>query len=126
MAEKVTSSTKQEKHPIGSLEEMSQRWQTVGGGGAKETKHSGDKAPKSFGVQTPEIQSALSPHGEKPRRQTVYLPLDLYRWIRHRAADTDQDISEVVVEALNLLRVSVGQEGVSVAAGQELTLSKGS
>ena len=112
MAEKVTGSTKQEKHPIGSLEEMSQRWQTVGGGGAKETKHSGDKAPKSFGTETPEIQSALSPHGEKPRRQTVYLPLDLYRWIRHRAADTDQDISEVVVEALTLLRVSVGQEDI--------------
>jgi hypothetical protein len=110
MAEKITSSTKQEKHPIGSLEEMSQRWQTVGGGGTRETKDSSDKAPPSFGAQTPETQSALTPLGEKPRRQTVYLPGDLYRWIRHRAADTDQDISEVVVEALTLLRATAGQE----------------
>ncbi len=110
MAEKITSSTKQEKHPIGSLEELSQRWQTVGGGGTRETKDSSDKAPPSFGAQTPETQSALTPLEEKPRRQTVYLPVDLYRWIRHRAADTDQDISEVVVEALNLLRATAGQE----------------
>ncbi len=109
MAEKVMSSTQQEKHPIGSLEEMSQRWQTVGGGGAKETKHSGDKAPESFGTETPETQSTFASAQEKSRRQTVYLPVDMYRWIRHRAADTDQDISEVVVEALTLLRVSTGQ-----------------
>ena len=71
MTEKVTSSRKQEKHPIGSLEEMSLRWQSVGGGRTKETKDSSDKAPPSFGAQTPETQSALTPHGEKPRRQTV-------------------------------------------------------
>lgn len=110
MAEKVTDDTKQEKHPIGSLEEMSQRWQTVGGGGTRETKDSSDKTPPSFGVQTPETQNVFTLQGEKSRRQTVYLPVDLYRWIRHRAADTDQDISEVVVEALTLLRASVGQE----------------
>lgn len=110
MAEKIISSTKQEKHPIGSLEEMSQRWQTVGGGGTRETKGSSDKTPQSLGVQTPEIQRALTPHEEKPRRQTVYLPVDLYRWIRYWAADTDQDISEVVVEALTLLRASAGKE----------------
>jgi hypothetical protein len=110
MAEKITDSTKREKHSIGSLEEMSQRWQIVGGGGAKETKHASDKTPSSFGTEPPEKQSALAFQGEKSRRQTVYLPVDLYRWIRHRAADTDQDISEVVVEALTLLRTSVGQE----------------
>ena len=110
MAVKITSSTKQEKHPIGSLEELSQRWQTVGGGRTRETKDSSDKTPSSFGAQTPETQSALTPLGEKPRRQTVYLPADLYRWIRHRGADTDQDISEVVVEALNLLRTFISQE----------------
>lgn len=110
MAEKIASNTKHEKYPIGSLEEMSQRWQTVGGGGARETKDLSDKTPPSFGDQTPETQNVLTPRGEKTRRQTVYLPVDLYRWIRHRAADTDQDISEVVVEALTLLRASVGQE----------------
>ncbi len=110
MTEKVTDSTKREKYSIGSLEEMSQRWQMVGGGGTKETKGGSDKTSSSFGVQTPETQSALTSQKEKPRRQTVYLPADLYRWIRHRGADTDQDISEVVVEALNLLRSSVGQE----------------
>lgn len=109
MAEKIASSTKQEKHPIGSLEELSQRWQSVGGGGPRETKDSSDKTPPSFVAQTPETQNVLTPQGEKPRRQTVYLPVDLYRWIRYRAADTDQDISEVVVEALTLLRSSVGQ-----------------
>ena len=109
MTEKVTN-TKQEKYAIGSLEEMSQRWQMVGGGGIKEIKDESDKTPQSFEVQTPETQSALTSQKEKPRRQTVYLPADLYRWIRHRGADTDQDISEVVVEALNLLRASVGQE----------------
>jgi hypothetical protein len=109
MTEKTTN-TKQEKHPIGSLEEMSQRWQMVGGGGAKESKDLSDKTPPSFGVRTPETQGALTFHKEKPRRQTVYLSADLYRWIRHRGADTDQDISEVVVEALTLLRSSVGQE----------------
>lgn len=38
MAEKIASNTKHEKYPIGSLEEMSQRWQTVGGGGARDAK----------------------------------------------------------------------------------------
>ena len=109
MTEKATNS-KPEKHPIGSLEELSQRWQMVGGRGAKETKDESDKTPTSFGVPTPETYSALTSQKENPRRQTVYLPADLYRWIRHRGADTDQDISEVVVEALTLLRASVGQE----------------
>lgn len=109
MTEKATS-TKQEKHPIGSLEEMSQRWQMVGGRGTKELKDESDKTPPSFGVHMPETHSALTSQQEKPRRQTVYLPADLYRWVRHRGADTDQDISEVIVEALTLLRASVGQE----------------
>ena len=109
MTEKATN-TKQEKYPIGSLEEMSQRWHIVGGRGAKEPKDESDKTPPSLGVQTPETQSALTSQKEKPRRQTVYLSTDLYRWIRHRAADADQDISEVVVEALTLLRASVDQE----------------
>ena len=109
MTEKATN-TKKTEYPIGSLEEMSQRWHMVGGGGAKEPKDESDKTPPSFGAQTPEMQSALTSQKEKPRRQTVYLSADLYRWIRHWGADTDQDISEVVVEALNLLRASVGQE----------------
>ncbi|HYU72101.1 MAG TPA: hypothetical protein VEL31_05435 [Ktedonobacteraceae bacterium] len=107
MTEKATN-TKQEKYPIGSLEEMSQHWHIVGGGGAKEPKDESDTTPPSFGVRAPETQSALTSDKEKPRRQTVYLPADLYRWIRHRGADTDQDISEVVVEALTLLRSTVG------------------
>ena len=109
MSEK-TSNVKQEKYAIGSLEEMSQRWHIVGGGGAKEPKDENDKTPPSFGVKTQETQSALTSQKEKLRRQTVYLPADLYRWIRHRGADADQDISEVVMEALTLLRTSVGQE----------------
>jgi len=32
--------------------------------------------------------------------QTVYLYPDLYKWIRHYATDTDQEISDVVNEAL--------------------------
>jgi hypothetical protein len=109
MTEKTTNS-RQEKYSIGSLEEMSQRWHMVGGGGANVSNDDSDKTPPSVGVQVSETQSALTLHREKPRRQTVYLPEDLYRWIRHRAADTDQDISEVVVEALTLLRASAGQE----------------
>ncbi len=109
MTEKAPN-TKQKKHPIGSLEEMSPRWQMVGAGGTKELKDVSEKTPPSFGVQTLETQSAFTSKKEKPRRQTVYLPTDLYRWIRHRGAETDQDISEVVVEALTLLRASVVQE----------------
>jgi hypothetical protein len=109
MTEKATN-TKQEKYPIGSLEEMSQRWHIVGGRGAKEPKDESDKTPPSLGVQTPETQNDFTFHKEKPRRQTVYLPEDLYRWIRHRGADTDQDISEVVAEALTLLRANVDQQ----------------
>jgi hypothetical protein len=109
MTEKATN-RKQENYPIGSLEELSQRWQMVGGRGTRETNDQSDKTPPSFGVPTPEAQNALTPQKGKPRRQTVYLPEDLYRWIRHRGADTDQDISEVVVEALTLLRASVDQE----------------
>jgi hypothetical protein len=109
MTEKTTN-IKQEKYAIGSLEEMSQRWHMVGGGGVKESKDLSDKMPPSFEVQAPETQSALTSRKEKPRRQTVYLPEGLYRWIRHRGADTDQDISEVVVEALTLLRSSIGQQ----------------
>ena len=100
---------KPEKYPIGSLEELTQRWQMVGGGGARETNDQSAKTPPRFDVPTPETQSALTSGKEKPRRQTVYLPEDLYRWVRHRGADTDQDISEVVVEALTLLRSSVDQ-----------------
>ena len=109
MTEKATN-RKQEKRPIGSLEELSQRWQMVGGGGARQTQDQSAKTQPRFGASTPEPQSALTSRQEKPRRQTVYLPEDLYRWIRHRGADTDQDISEVVVEALTLLRASVAQE----------------
>ena len=109
MTEKATNA-KPEKYPIGSLEELSQRWQMIGGGGAKETQDQSDKTPPSFGVSTPETRGTLTSRREMPRRQTVYLPEDLYRWVRHRGADTDQDISEVVVEALTLLRASVGQE----------------
>lgn len=109
MNEKTTN-TRQEKHPIGSLDEMSQRWHMVGGGGAKVTNYESDKTSASFGVEVRATQSALMSRKEKPRRQTVYLPEDLYRWIRHHGADTDQDISEVVVEALILLRSSVDQK----------------
>ena len=59
MADKITN-TRQEKYAIGSLEEMSQRWHIVGGGGAKEPKDESDKTPPSFEVQTPETQSALT------------------------------------------------------------------
>lgn len=109
MTDKAPNS-RPEKYPIGSLEDLSQRWQVIGGGRTKEIQDQSDKTPPSFSASTSTTQGTLPSGKEKPRRQTVYLPEDLYRWVRHRGADTDQDISEVMVEALILLRASIGQE----------------
>ena len=96
-----TSQARGEKkgYPIGGIEDFSQRWGSVGG---KTTKPEGDESLESFSDKSLERQGEKT--SEQKRRQTVYLPVDLYRWARHYMADTDQNISEVVVEALTLLR----------------------
>jgi hypothetical protein len=90
-------------------------------------KRSNDQGPESLNVQTPrrsDIQSLSSQNlqalkrsdiqtsssqdvqtlGVKRIRQTVYLEPDIDNWIRHHIADTRQEISSVVNEALRRYR----------------------
>src|SRR6266568_6511614 len=57
-----------------------------------------DEKPTSERV--PGLLDTQAPRKPERKRQTVYLYPDLYKWIRHYATDTDQEISDVVNEAL--------------------------
>jgi len=46
--------------------------------------------------------------GKNRRRTTAYILEEHYRWIRHRTADTDEEISDLINEALRLLRDKLG------------------
>lgn len=92
---------------------------------AKDTEHSGVKSPESqvhqkskrliqvseeelkrLMVEALQSQNTQAPKTqEKPKRlrQTVYLEPDLHNRIRHRIADTGEDISDVVNLALRKL-----------------------
>lgn len=68
------------------------------------TRRSGDQATERVVAQTSSSSDTQAPSEPKWKRQTVYLYPDLYRWVRHHIADTDQDISNVVNEALRQYR----------------------
>lgn len=77
---------------------------------------------KRSDAQTPEHSSALTPERldiqalvtgtqqQKPKRvrQTVYIESEHDRWIRHRIADTREDISDVVNDAIAFYRANAG------------------
>jgi hypothetical protein len=78
---------------------------------AQELKRSGTQTTKRLVAQVTNSSSAQASDEPKWKRQTVYLYPDLYRWVRHHIADTDQDISNVVNEALRQYRARLeGQE----------------
>jgi|SRR5271157_5390093 len=60
---------------------------------------------KRLMVEALQSQSTKAPEPEKPKRlrQTVYLEPDLHKKVRHRIADTGEDISDVVNLALRQL-----------------------
>ena len=97
-----------EKRQIGSVEQMEdqahQRWGTVGGNTTR--KPLGAQHPGSSDAQGPSLLDTQVPRKPERKRQTVYLYPDLYKWIRHHATDTDQEISDVVNEALKQYRVA--------------------
>ena len=91
-----------EKRQIGSVEQMEeqaqQQWGTVGGN--KTRKSLSAQHPGGLDTQVPGLLDTQAPRKPERKRQTVYLYPDLYKWIRHYATDTDQEISDVVNEAL--------------------------
>ena len=91
-----------EKRQIGSVEQMEeqahQQWDTVGGN--KTRKPLSAQHPGGSDTQVPDLLDTQTPRKPERKRQTVYLYPDLYKWIRHYATDTDQEISDVVNEAL--------------------------
>jgi hypothetical protein len=62
------------------------------------------KAPKHQNAQTSEHQS-VHMEKQKPKRNrvTAYLDPEIDRWIRHRIADTREDISDVINKGVRLL-----------------------
>lgn len=60
---------------------------------------------KRLMVEALQSQNVKTPEPEKPKRlrQTVYLEPDLHKKVRHRIADTGEDISDVVNLALRQL-----------------------
>jgi len=91
-----------EKRQIGSVEQMEeqahQQWGTVGGNTTRKPR--GAQHPGGSDTQVPGLLDTQAPRKPERKRQTVYLYPDLYKWIRHYATDTDQEISDVVNEAL--------------------------
>jgi hypothetical protein len=91
-----------EKRQIGSVEQMEeqahQQWGSVGGNTTRKSLSA--QHPGGSDVQVPGLLDTQAPRKPERKRQTVYLYSDLYKWIRHYATDTDQEISDVVNEAL--------------------------
>lgn len=60
---------------------------------------------KRLMVEALQSQNVKTPEPERPKRlrQTVYLEPDLHKRVRHRIADTGEDISDVVNLALRQL-----------------------
>ncbi len=91
-----------EKRQIGSVEQMEeqaqQQWGTVGGNTTRKSLSA--QHPGGLDTQVPGLLDTQAPRKPERKRQTVYLYPDLYKWIRHYATDTDQEISDVVNEAL--------------------------
>lgn len=97
-----------EKRQIGSVEQMEeqahQQWGTVGGNTTR--KPLGAQHPGGSDTQASSLLDTQTPRKPERKRQTVYLYPDLHKWIRHYATDTDQEISDVVNEALKQYKVS--------------------
>lgn len=99
-----------EKRQIGSVEQMEdqahKQWGTVGGNTTRKSLNA--QHPGSSDIQVPGHLNTQNSRKPERKRQTVYLYPDLYKWIRHFATDTDQEISDVVNEALKLYKAAQG------------------
>jgi hypothetical protein len=101
--------------PIGSIDtlqeqvEQQERWRSIGGTATPQHQDPGipgSQGPGTLETSLDPLSDHTSTRADKPerKRQVVYLYPDLYRWIRHRAADTDQELSDIVNEALQRLK----------------------
>lgn len=104
-----------EKCQIGSVEQMEdqahKQWGTVGGNTTR--NHLNAQHPGSSDTQVPGRLNTQASRKPERKRQTVYLYPDLYKWIRHYATDTDQEISDVVNEALKLYQAAQETAGMA-------------
>jgi len=113
---------KREKPPIGGIGQYT----TLGGGASRRSEVLPSNPPAGQPANSLEVQEASSSSAQtsnnlstqtfssssaqtskrgKPKRnkQTVYLEDDVDRWIRHRIADTREEISDVVNAAVRRL-----------------------
>jgi hypothetical protein len=122
-------SEQQKKSRFGGISAQRERYATLGGGARREApEHRGIQESERSDVQTSgrqveaserqEVQTsersdvhmvdqagdAGQVEGKARKRRTVYLELANDRWIRHRVADTDEEISDVVNKAIAFYR----------------------
>lgn len=111
--------TEGRKPRIGGIGQQRRPYGTIGGGMRPDTQ-----TPEHFDAPTPERLVAETFTGsstqtskrldaeapEKRRRQTVYLLPDHDRWIRHRIADSREEISDVINVALTFYREHTGNQ----------------
>lgn len=108
----MTDEQEKQKKPLRRMGGIDQQYATIGGN-AQTSERQNVETLKQQDVSTSSTQNAKedkrvdveTPTHEKPKRsrQTVYLDSDIDRWIRHRIADTHENISEVVDTAIRLL-----------------------
>lgn len=103
-----------EKKPrIGGISQQREQYGTIGGGARRPPEHQDIQTSERSNVQAPEplnieaserlsTQTSKRSNAQTPKRlrQTVYLEDEVDRWIRHRIADTREEISDVINEAV--------------------------
>jgi hypothetical protein len=103
--------TEGRKPRIGGIGQQRRPYGTIGGGtrpDAQTSEGSSAETLDNSSTQTSERFNAQA--SEKRRRQTVYLSPDHDRWIRHRIADSREEISDVINIALTFYREHTGNQ----------------
>src|SRR5450755_2142593 len=101
--------TEGRKPRIGGIGQQRRPYGTIGGGtrsDAQTSEGSSTETLENSNAQTSKRSNAEAL--EKRRRQTIYLLPDHDRWIRHRIADSREEISDVINIALAFYREHTG------------------